>query len=52
MVNRLGGNNTQQRLIGGHAPAQAAPRRSNGDVFVANVGEKRYLWTADRKSVV
>jgi len=53
MVNQLGGNNTQQRLIGSRqTPPQGAPRRNSGDVFVANVGEKRYLWTARAFAVI
>ena len=52
MDNRLGGNNTQQRLIGGQTAPQSAPRRESGDVFVANVGEKRYLWTARAFAII
>ncbi len=53
MVNRLGGNNTEQRMIGGRPASRATttPRRSE-DVFVANVGEKRYLWTARAFAVI
>lgn len=53
MANALGGNNTEQRLIGSRA--QAAPRsnaRANADVFVANVAEKRYLWTARAFAII
>lgn len=52
MDNRLGGNNTQQRLIGGQTAPQSASRRESGDVFVANVGEKRYLWTARAFAII
>lgn len=53
MVNRLGGNNTEQRMIGGRtAPRQSAAPRRSGDVFVANVGEKRYLWTARAFAII
>ena len=45
MANQLEGNNTQQKLIGG-AARQPQRQARNEDVFVANVGEKRYLWTA------
>ena len=47
MANQLEGNNTQQKLIGG-------PQRQarNEDVFVANVGEKRYLWTARAFAII
>ncbi len=52
MDNRLGGNNTQQRLIGGQKPAEPVRSRASEDVFVANVGEKRYLWTARAFAVI
>ena len=53
MDNRLE-NNTQQRLIGGGQPRpqQQAKSRTTEDVFVANVGEKRYLWTARAFAVI
>ena len=47
MANQLEGNNTQQKLIGG-----AARQARNEDVFVANVGEKRYLWTARAFAII
>ena len=53
MAEQLNSNNTKQRLLGGRpqaAPRQA-PRRSE-DVFVANVGEKRYLWTARAFAII
>ena len=45
------GNNTNQKLLGNRRPA---PQRSrvNEDVFVANVGEKRYLWTARAFAII
>ena len=49
MANQLEGNNTQQKLIGGAAPQRQA---RNEDVFVANVGEKRYLWTARAFAII
>ena len=53
MDNRLGSNNTQQRLLGGQsAQPQTAKSRASEDVFVANVGEKRYLWTARAFAVI
>lgn len=53
MDNRLGSNNTQQRLLGGQsAQPQSAKSRASEDVFVANVGEKRYLWTARAFAVI
>lgn len=59
MANQLEGNNTQQKLIGGAArqPQRQAARQPqrqvrNEDVFVANVGEKRYLWTARAFAII
>lgn len=51
MPNQLEGNNTQQKLIGGTAPRVKRQPRSE-DVFVANVGEKRYLWTARAFAII
>lgn len=51
MANQLDGNNTQQKLIGGVARQRQQPAR-NEDVFVANVGEKRYLWTARAFAII
>ena len=51
MANQLEGNNTQQKLIGGAAP-QPPRQARNEDVFVANVGEKRYLWTARAFAII
>lgn len=51
MANQLDGNNTQQKLIGG-AARQPQRQARNEDVFVANVGEKRYLWTARAFAII
>ncbi len=51
MANQLEGNNTQQKLIGG-AARQPQRQVRNEDVFVANVGEKRYLWTARAFAII
>ena len=51
MPTQLEGNNTQQKLIGGAAPRVKRQPRSE-DVFVANVGEKRYLWTARAFAII
>lgn len=51
MANQLEGNNTQQKLIGG-AVRQPQRQARNEDVFVANVGEKRYLWTARAFAII
>ena len=51
MANQLEVNNTQQKLIGG-AARQPQRQARNEDVFVANVGEKRYLWTARAFAII
>lgn len=51
MANQLEGHNTQQKLIGG-AARQPQRQARNEDVFVANVGEKRYLWTARAFAII
>ena len=51
MANQLEGNNTQQKLIGG-AARQPQRQARNEDVFVANVGEQRYLWTARAFAII
>lgn len=54
MVNSLEGNNVERRMIGGRpAPAPRrtqAPKRDND--FVANIAEKRYLWTARAFAII
>ncbi len=54
MVNSLEGNNVERRMIGGHP--SATPRRTtsskNTNDFVANIAEKRYLWTARAFAVI
>ena len=53
MAEQLNANNTKQRLIGGRGAAAPRPNaRRNEDVFVANVGEKRYLWTARAFAII
>ena len=49
MVNQLNENITKQKLLGG---AAAVRPRKDKDVFVGNVGEKRYLWTARAFAIV
>lgn len=54
MANSLQGNNVDQKMIGGartSRPAQA-PRPKSGDAFVANMAEKRYLWTARAFAII
>ena len=53
MAEQLNANNTKPRLIGGRGAAAPRPNaRRNEDVFVANVGEKRYLWTARAFAII
>ncbi len=52
MVNELEGNSTARKMIGGRVSAPPRPRQNNNDVFVANSGEKRYLWTARAFAVI
>ena len=58
MVNQLGDNNANQKLIGGYAAQKSAPRqnsaygRNKNETFVANTSEKRYLWTARAFAIV
>lgn len=53
MANRLEGNNTKTRLIGGDSARRSStPQAGSGEVFVANVGEKRYLWTARAFAII
>lgn len=51
MADRLEGRNTSQRLIGGAAPKKQASRE-NSEIFVANIAEKRYLWTARAFAII
>ena len=46
--NRLGTNNTQQRLIGERRPQSTASSsaQSRNSFFAGNANERRYLWTA------
>ncbi len=53
MAENLG--NQKQKMIGGNAPRRPqrrAPAQSSNSVFVANVAEKRYLWTARAFSII
>lgn len=51
MVNELEGN-TAQKLISGRKAVPPRQKRRNEDVFVANSGEKRYLWTARAFAII
>lgn len=52
--NRLGVNNSQQKLIGGGAPRPGTRASSTpkNEFFVGNTNEKRYLWTARAFAVI
>ena len=57
MVNQLGNNGNEQRLIGNtqnvRQPMRQAPVRSQqSEAFVANTNEKRYLWTARAFAII
>ncbi|MBS4772915.1 MAG: type IV secretion system protein [Proteobacteria bacterium] len=51
MAERIEGNTGGRRLIGGRTAENAAQKQSS-ELFVANVGEKRYLWTARAFAVI
>lgn len=51
MAERIEGNPGGRRLIGSRAAENAALEQSS-ELFVANVGEKRYLWTARAFAVI
>ncbi len=50
MAERIGTSPDGRKLLGGNAPR--ARRQQSEDVFVANVGEKRYLWTARAFAII
>ncbi len=49
MVKTIGNNNNQKLLTG---TTSTSHKSSDGDVFVANTEEKRYLWTARAFAIV
>lgn len=51
MAERIEGNTAPRRLIGSSAANSAALKQSS-ELFVANVGEKRYLWTARAFAII
>lgn len=51
MADKLEGNQNNTRLLEGGRTAGRTSMRSS-DLFVANVGEKRYLWTARAFAVI
>lgn len=55
MVENLQRNNVDQKLIGSGQPRRVMPqqqRPKNDSVFVANIAEKRYLWTARAFAII
>ena len=54
MVEEIGQSRPQSRLLEGRHPARRRPAGKSGqeDVFVANIAEKRYLWTARAFAVI
>ncbi len=53
MVDSLDNQNQKQKMISGSTKASPQKARSaSSDLFVANVAEKRYLWTARAFSVI
>lgn len=51
MAEQIEGNPVNRRLIGSTARRNTA-KAGNSDLFVANVGEKRYLWTARAFAII
>lgn len=51
MVDQLEESNAKQKLLGS-AKDNTQHLRQNEDIFVSNVGEKRYLWTARAFAVI
>ncbi len=52
MVQQLGVNNQNQRLLAGNKQRSRANSSSSQDAFVANIAEKRYLWTARAFAII
>ncbi len=52
MVQQVGVNNRNQRLLAGRAAPRTESQSSSPDAFVANVAEKRYLWTARAFAII
>ena len=50
MATPVGTNRTNQRLLAGAAPKRESA--SSKEAFVANVAEKRYLWTARAFAII
>lgn len=51
MVDQLETNNTKQKFLQGKS-REKIPSREGQDIFVGNIGEKRYLWTARAFAIV
>ena len=52
MVNSLQGNNVERKMIGGARPRPQSRQTKSSDTFVANIAEKRYLWTARAFAII
>ena len=52
MVQQVGVNNKNQRLLAGRTAPRGDSHASSPDAFVANVAEKRYLWTARAFAII
>ena len=52
MVQQVGVNNRNQRLLAGRAAPRTESQSSSPDAFVANVAVKRYLWTARAFAII
>ena len=51
MATPVGTNHTNQRLLAGNT-VRRSDSSANKDAFVANVAEKRYLWTARAFAII
>ena len=52
MVRQLNGNNARQRLLTSRSESSTQRTTSSQDAFVANIAEKRYLWTARAFAII
>lgn len=52
MATQIGNIPNNQRLLPGNATVRKNTPSASGDVFVANVAEKRYLWTARAFAII
>ena len=52
MVEEIGQNRPNPRLLAGRRSAMREKKRDSDDLFVANIAEKRYLWTARAFAII